>query len=91
MYEQQSQKAIFLKNIFFNEYKKNSNSNTWEKYRAQRNLVNKIKKKSVSTYFQERCVGGTKSDNFCKTQASKYLKIGTFPASQKLLTYMGKF
>ena len=44
--------------------KKNSNSKTWEKYRAQRNLVNKIQKKSVSTYFQARCVGDTKSDIF---------------------------
>ena len=56
-------KASFLKKKFLMN-KKNSNSKTWEKYRAQRNLVNKIQKKSVSTYFQARCVGGTKSDIF---------------------------
>ena len=33
----------------------------WEKYRQQRNLVTKIKKKSIKTYFFERCIGGPKS------------------------------
>ena len=28
--------------------------------------MKKLKKKSVSTYFPERCVGGTKSDNIRK-------------------------
>ena len=83
-------KAIFLKKRFFNEYKKNSNSKTWEKYRAQRNLVNKIKKKSVSTYFQERCVGGTKSDNFWKTIKPYLSKKNTSGPSKVILTENSK-
>ena len=45
---------------------KNRNIKTWAKFRAQRNLVHKLKKKSVSTYFRKRCAGGTKPDNFWK-------------------------
>ena len=33
----------------------------------QRNLVTKLKKQSVRTYFYERCVGGPKSTDFYPT------------------------
>ena len=38
----------------FEKYKTNK---TWEAYRKQRNLVTKLERKSVNTYFQERCAG----------------------------------
>jgi hypothetical protein len=41
--------------------------NNWEKYRTQRNLVNKIKRKSTREYFIERCVGGPKQKDFWPT------------------------
>jgi hypothetical protein len=44
----------------FEKYKTNK---TWEAYRKQRNLVTKLKRKSVNTYFQERFAGGQKSVN----------------------------
>ena len=71
------------------EYK-NSNSKTWEKYRAQRNLVNKIKKKSVSTYFQKRCVGGIKSNSFWKTIKPYLSKKNTSGPSKVILTENSK-
>ena len=46
-------KAIFLKKKFFKEYEFNRNNKTWEKYRVQRNFVNKLKKKSINTYFKK--------------------------------------
>ena len=65
---------------------KNRNIKTWEKYMDQRNLVNKLKKKSVSTYFQERCVGGTKSDNFLKTIKPFLSKKSTSGPSKVILS-----
>jgi hypothetical protein len=38
-----------------------------ENYRQQRNLVTKIKKRSIKTYFFERCIGGPKSKDFWPT------------------------
>jgi hypothetical protein len=39
----------------------------WEKFRKQRNLVAKLKKNSMKTYFLERCTGGAKNVSFWKT------------------------
>ena len=60
-------KAIYDKKRLHNKYLKCKNGKTWEKYRKSRNLVNKLKKQSINTYFQERCVGGCKSANFWST------------------------
>ena len=57
---------------------------------AQKNLINKTKKKYVSTYFQERCVGGTKSDNFRKTIKSNISKKNTSGPSKVILTENSK-
>ena len=59
-------KAINKKHMLHNKYRKYKCNKTWEDYRVQRNLVNKIKRKSMSTYFLERCAGGSKSSDFCK-------------------------
>jgi hypothetical protein len=48
------------KKMLFNKYNKIRSRDNWEKYRTQRNLVNKIKRKSIREYFIERCVGGPK-------------------------------
>ena len=53
--------------MFYTKYTKNKNAKTWEEYRKKRNIVNKLKKKSINNYFQERCVGGCKSVDFWKT------------------------
>jgi hypothetical protein len=39
-----------------NKYIKYKSKSNWENYRQQRNLVTKIKKKSIKTYFVERCI-----------------------------------
>ena len=82
-------KAIFLKKKFLMN-KQIVIVKTWEKYRAQRNLVNKIQKKSVSTYFQARCVGGTKSDIFLKTIKPYLSKMNTNGPSKVILTENSK-
>ena len=48
-------KAIYSKKMHHNKYQKNKNSKNWELYRKSRNLVNKLKKKSLNDYFIERC------------------------------------
>jgi hypothetical protein len=55
------------KKMLFNKYNKIRSRDNWEKYRTQRNLVNKIKRKSTREYFIERCVGGPKQKDFWPT------------------------
>ena len=51
-------KEIYRKHMLYTNYTKQRNSKTWDKYRKQRNFVNKLKKDSMKTYFLERCRGG---------------------------------
>ena len=60
-------KAIYSKKMTYNKYQKYKTPRNWEKYRKCRNLVNKLKKQSMNIYFQERCVGGSKSRDFWTT------------------------
>ena len=60
-------KAIYNKQMLRNKYEKYHTDKTWEAYRKQRNLVTKLKKRSVRTYFLERCIGGHKANNFWHT------------------------
>ena len=57
-------KAIYNKKMLYHKYLKNKNSRTWEKYRQNRNLVNKLTKQSINNYFQDRSIGGSKFTNF---------------------------
>ena len=60
-------KAVYKKKMLHNKYLKHRSNKNWEKYRLQRNLVNKIKKNSIKQYFFERCTGGPKSNSFWPT------------------------
>ena len=60
-------KAIYHKQMLYNQYTKQGSNKSWEKYCKQRNLVTKLKRKSVKIYFLERCSGGSKSGDFWKT------------------------
>ena len=64
---QELRQSIFKKKMLYNKYNKVKSKKNWEKYRAQRNFVNKIKRKSVRNYFIERCVGGPKTKDFWPT------------------------
>jgi hypothetical protein len=44
---QELRHAIFKKKMLFNKYNKIRSRDNWDKYRTQRNLVNKIKRKSI--------------------------------------------
>ena len=57
-------KAIYMKQMLRNKFEKCKSDKNWERYRKQRNLVTKLKKKSVKIYLLERCVGGQKSTDF---------------------------
>ena len=39
----------------------------WDNFRKQRNLCTDIRRRSIKHYFQERCIGGSKNDEFWKT------------------------
>jgi len=60
-------KAIYNKQMLRFKFEKYKTNKTWEAYRKQRNLVTKLKRKSVNTYFQERFAGGQKSKHFYST------------------------
>jgi hypothetical protein len=60
-------KAIYNKQMLRNKFEKYHTDKTWEAYRKQCNLVTKLKKRSVRTYFLERCIGGHKANNFWHT------------------------
>ena len=67
-------KAIHSVHMLCSNYTKQRNGRTWEKYRKQRNLVNKLKKNSTKNYFLERCSGGAKSCDFWKTMKPFFSK-----------------
>ena len=51
----QLRKAINVKANLRRKFHKIHNQQSWEKYRKQRNLVNKLKRKSLQKYFEENC------------------------------------
>jgi hypothetical protein len=53
--------------LSYSEFTKCQEQQKFEKFRKQRNFVTKLKRKSMKTYFLERCSGGTKSGDFWKT------------------------
>ena len=60
-------KAIYKKRMLLNKYIRCRNKRNWQNYRRQRNLVTKLRKKSIRNYFFERCSGGPKSKDFWPT------------------------
>ena len=60
-------KAVYKKRQLHNVFKTQRSSKSWEQYRKQRNIVTKIKRKSIRNYFLERCVGGPKNKDFWPT------------------------
>jgi hypothetical protein len=53
--------------MYHNKFLKHKTDKNWETYRKQRNLVTKLKKTSIKTYFFERTAGGQKSFTFYPT------------------------
>ena len=72
-----NQKSCIQKtNAIFSIYKM-SEQQKLGKFRKQRNFVTKLKRKSMKTYFLERCSGGTKSRDFWKTIKPFFSKKGS--------------
>lgn len=53
--------------MYYNKFIKYKSDKNWEIYRKQRNLVTKIKRDSIKTYFYERTAGGPKATSFYPT------------------------
>jgi hypothetical protein len=76
--------AIYRKHMLYTQYTKQRNAKTWEKFRQQRNLVTKLKKKSMAYYFLERCSGGSKTCNFWTTIKPFFSKKNVTLVNRKL-------
>jgi hypothetical protein len=76
-------KAIYKKQMLRSKFEKYKTTKTWEAYRKQRNIVIKLKRKSINTYFQERCTGGQKSKHFYTTVKPFLSKKS--PGSQRMM------
>ena len=48
-------KAINVKGMLHRKYNKAPTSENWNKFKAQRNKVNKMKRNAMSTYFDKKC------------------------------------
>ena len=83
---QELRHAIFKKKMLFNKYNKIRSRDNWDKYRTQRNLVNKINRKSIREYFIERCVGGPKQNFFWPTIKPFITNKGSYFENNIILT-----
>jgi hypothetical protein len=77
MYESGAQKSCIQKTMQYSQFTKCQSNKNWEKFRKQRNFVTKLKRKSMKTYFLERCSGGTKSGDCWKTIKPFFSKKGS--------------
>ena len=60
-------RAINVRNMLRRRYYKLSSTINWERYRQQRNLVVKLRKKSLNVYIQNKCVGKAGTKEFWNT------------------------
>jgi hypothetical protein len=74
---QELRRAVYRKQMLYSQFTKCQSNKNWEKFRKQRNFVTKLKRKSMKTYFLERCSGGTKSGDFWKTIKPFFSKKGS--------------
>ena len=58
-------RAINVKNMLKRKFDKFSNKTNWNKYKLQRNLVTKLRKKGINVYLQMKCNTDVKGNN-CK-------------------------
>ena len=70
----QLRQAIYQNRMMHNTLIKCKNHFNLERYREQRNHVNKIKKRSIKTYVYERCLGGPKSSDFWPTIKTLFIQ-----------------
>ena len=81
---------IYRNRMLYSQYQKHRTLKNWEKFRLQRNLVNKLKRKSVNQYFVERCVGGCKSKDFWPTVKPFLTNKGSHVQKDTILHENGK-
>ena len=77
--------AVYKKRMLFNKFQNYRSASNWEKFRQQRNLVTKLKRRSVNQYFIERCVGGCKAKDFWPTVKPFLTNKGSFIQKDTIL------
>ena len=87
---QELRRAVYRKQMLYSQFTKCQSNKNWEKFRKQRNFVTKLKRKSMKTYFLERCSGGTKSGDFWKTVKPFFSKKGSSGEQQIVLNESDK-
>ena len=60
-------RAINVRNMLRRKYYKLKSLANWERYRKQRNLVVKLRKKSLNQYTKDKCIGQAGTQQFWKT------------------------
>ena len=60
-------RAINVKAMLKRKFDKYKSQDSWEKYKRQRNQVNRLKRESMLYYFKERCNGTNNAHEFWKT------------------------
>lgn len=63
----QLKSAVYKKRMLHNKFQKINSKKNWEAYRIQRNIVTKLKKRSINNYFIGRCTGGPKAKDVWPT------------------------
>ena len=81
---QELRRAVYRKQMLYSQFTKCQSNTNWEKFRKQRNFVTKLKRKSMKTYFLERCSGETKSGDFWKTIEPFFSKKGSSGEQKRL-------
>ena len=80
--------AIFKKTMYHNKFLQNKSDANWEVYRKQWNLITKIKKNSIKTYFYERTASGPKSSTFYSTIKNKpFLSNNGIKSNNNIIWY----
>jgi hypothetical protein len=74
------------KKMYRKTFLENKSDANWEVYRKQLNLVTKIKKNSIKTYFDERTAGGPKSSTFYST-IKPFLSNKGIKSSNNIILY----
>ena len=57
-------KAMYRRNKYRNDYLKSRNSQNWQIYKKQRNLVTSMRKRAIKAYFTKKCNIGSSPKEF---------------------------
>ena len=59
-------RAINVKNMLKRKFEKFRNTTNWSRYKQQRNIVTKLRKKSINVYLETKCNTALKGTNYAR-------------------------